>query len=115
MSLLVKGVKPALIASGTLTADGTEQTVAELTSVIPAKFYGWVSLANMDAGDKVTLRTYHKPPGGGYHKHATELYEDVLEEPEINIVLKVAEAYKITLEQTAGPFRTYEYRFYKEA
>lgn len=112
-------VKPAAavletVARGTLTADGTEQTVAELTSDLPVRFQGWINLNNMDLGDKVTIRTYTKDESGVYRRHAVELYADVLEQPMVNLVSKITESYKITLEQTAGTYRDYDYRFYKE-
>jgi hypothetical protein len=117
MSLLIKaaaGIKIEVVAEGTLTADGTEQTVAELTSSEPAKFHGWLSLGNMDLGDKVTIRTYGRDQAGAYKTHAVELYEDALEQPMVNVIEKITEAYQITLQQTAGVYRSYDYRFYKE-
>lgn len=112
-------VKPAaavleIVAEGTLTADGTEQTVAELTSDLPVKFQGWINLDNMDLGDKVTIKTYAKNQAGVYKTHAVELYADVLEQPMVNLITKVTEAYWVTLQQTSGIYRDYDYRFYKE-
>ena len=112
-------VKPAaavleIVAEGSITADGTEQEVAELSSDSPVKFMGWISLDNMDLGDRVTIKTYAKNQAGVYKTHAVELYADVLEQPMVNLMQKVTEAYKITLQQTAGTYRSYDYRFYKE-
>jgi len=108
------GVKVELVSHGTLLADGTEQEMAELLSATPVKFYGWISLDEMDIGDKVTIRTYAKDEAGAYKVHATELYQDALEQPMVNLMMKVTEAYRVTLEQTAGTYRSFDYRFFKE-
>ena len=102
------------VAEGSITADGTEQEVAEVLSDSPVKLMGWINLDNMDLGDKVTIKTYAKNQAGVYKTHAVELYADVLEQPMVNLMQKVTEAYKITLQQTAGTYRSYDYRFYKE-
>jgi hypothetical protein len=90
------------------------QVVAELLSATPVKFYGWISLDEMGVGDRVTIRTYAKDEGGSYRRHAVELYADVLEQPMVSLTMKVAEAYRVTLEQTAGTYRSFDYRFFKE-
>lgn len=114
MKVSEAGIKVEVAAHGTLIADGTEQEVAELLSATPVKFYGWISLDEMDIGDKVTIRTYAKDEAGNYRVHAVELYADVLEQPMVNLVIKVTEAYRVTLEQTAGTYRSFDYRFFKE-
>ena len=114
MKVSEAGVKVEAASHGTLVADGTEQEVAELLSATPVKFYGWISLDEMDTGDQVTIRTYVKDEAGDYRVHAVELYEDILEQPMVNLVMKVDNAYRITLEQTAGTYRNFDYRFFKE-
>lgn len=114
MKVSEAGVKLEPVAHGTLTADGTEQELAELTSEDPAKFYGWIDLDNMQVGDRVTLRTYAKDEEGNYKVHAVENYEDAQTEPMVNVVLKVDTAYRLMLEQTAGAYRTYGYHFFRE-
>lgn len=114
MKVSEAGVKVEMVAHGSVVADGTEQVVAELVSDKPARFHGWLNLNNMDAGDKVTIRTYTRDEGGVYRRHAVEIYADVLEQPMINLIPKLTQAYRITLEQTAGTYRSFDYRFFKE-
>jgi len=114
MKVSEAGIKVEMVAHGTLIADGTEQEVAELLSATPVKFYGWISLGEMDMGDQVTIRTYAKDEAGVYQGHAVELYADVLEQPMLNLTMKIDNAYRITLQQTGGTYRSIDYRFFKE-
>jgi len=111
------GVKIEKLAEGTLTADGTVQTVLEIgEQEKPTRIYGWISLNNMDTGDKTVIRTYVKIKSGGvYIKHADELFEDAQARPAAFFVDRVIlYGYKITLEQQAGTYRDYDYLFFKE-
>jgi len=48
------GMKLEPVAEGTLTADGTEQTLVE--DVVLSNLSGFVSLAEIEAGDIVIIR-----------------------------------------------------------
>ena len=100
-------------ASGTLTADGTEQDVTELT--IQATLEGLIDLANMEVGDGVTIREYIKLKSGGtYRLYESATYSDAQTKPGVHVVkLPGRHGVKITLEQTAGVNRTYDYEFFR--
>lgn len=95
------------VDSGTVTADGTEQTVDTISN---GGVYVWaVDLSNMASGDSVTLRVKDKVLSGGSAVLAFEetytgaqAVDWVCSEP-------IAAAHEITftLEQTAGTNRQY--------
>jgi len=100
------------IAKGTITADGTEQTLLEYTeqaSVIS----GYVDLSEMTLGDTVIIRQYMKTEKDGeYKKYAEETYIGKQDIPLVYITPKVIDvAVKITLQQTAGTFKTFTFSF----
>ena len=99
-------------AEGTLTADGTEQVVSEISEV--SRFSGYVSLAKMQAGDSVVIRQYTKL-FATWEKYGEVTYSNAQAEPVIYFTPKeIASAIRVTLEQTAGPSRTFDYKFIKE-
>jgi len=111
------GVEISLVAEGTLVADGTEQTVVEVAeSKKPIRIYGWISLDNMDTGDQVTIYVYVKvKSGGSYIRHAIEQFADAQEKPAVYFVDRVVQyGFKVTLQQTAGTYRSFDYIFWKE-
>lgn len=101
-------------AVGTLTADGTEQDVVELT--ILGSLEGWIDLANMQAGDTITIREYAKLKSGGtYRLYDSATYSNVQSKPALHVVkLPAKYGIKVTLQQTAGTNRDYDYNFFKE-
>lgn len=110
-------VYPARIVplkSGSLVADGTEQTLLE--HVGAGRIAGYVDLHGMQEGDVVAIRQYMKLTSeGAYRKYAEEQYSGVHAIPIIYITPKESDfGVKITLRQTAGPMRAYEYNFLKE-
>lgn len=97
-------------------ADGTEQTILEVTADNLKVLYGWISVNAMDTDDKLTIRTYHDF-GGGYVVHAVEDYEDAQAKSAIYVVdrmFKLGAKYKVTIQQTAGVNRNYLYMFFEE-
>jgi len=99
-------------ASGTLIADGTEQIVSEISE--PTKFSGYISLAQMQAGDIVKLRQYTKL-FATWEQYAEEKYEDIQPSPVVYFTPKIIpSSLRVTLEQTAGIMRTFDYKFMKE-
>lgn len=104
----------APLKSGNLTADGSEQTLLEFMGV--GRIVGYVDLGNMVGGDVIIIRQYMKVvEGGNYRKYAEESY-GAQAEPILYIKPKETDfALKITLQQTAGPFRSFPYNFLREA
>ena len=99
----------------TLTADGTEQTVIESTSI--GEIEGWIDLANMASGDTVIIKVYAKMKSGGtYRRYDSTTYSDAQTNPAIHLIKLSAEyGFKVTLQQTAGSYRTFDYNFFKRA
>ena len=116
MSVTIVSAKVRLspLKSGTLMADGTEQTLLEFMDV--GRVMGYVSLQNMQVGDTIIIRQYMKVvAGGSYQLYAEELYSGAQTHPILYIKPKETDfAIKITLEQGGIPFRTYPYNFMKE-
>ena len=99
-------------AAGTLIADGSEQTVAEIAEA--TRLSGYVSLSKMALGDTVILRQYIKL-SDTWEKYAEETYLDAQGIPMIYFTPKeVASSLKVTLEQTVGTFREFPFKFIKE-
>jgi len=107
-------VKPELLAQGTLKADGSEQTMAEFVGV--GKVYGSVDLQEMQAGDTVVLRQYLKlKNGGAYKKYGEETYTGAQALPVIYFPEKATDtALKISLQQTVGILKSFDYSFMRE-
>jgi len=98
---------------GTLTADGTEQTVVEVTTI--GTLEGYIDLANMQAGDSVTIREYIRLKSGGtYRLYDSATYTDAQTKPALHLVkLPTKYGIRVTLEQTAGVNRDYDYNFFR--
>jgi len=98
---------------GTLTADGTEQTVVEVSTL--GTLEGYIDLSNMQAGDSVTIREYVKlKSDGAYRLYESATYTDAQSKPALHIVkLPTKYGIKVTLEQTAGTYRDYDYNFFR--
>ncbi len=105
---------PTVDSSDTTTADGTEQTLAALTA---NKYYSaHVNLSEMAASDITILRLYIKVlTGSAYALYWKETYNDAQTDQEIIFIPPQPSvwAWKLTLEQTAGTNRDYEWQVYK--
>ena len=103
-----------VIAEGTLTADGTEQTVVEYTGL--AVVSGYIDLQNMASGDTVVIRAYVKfGPGKTYKKYAEETYSGPQDLPALYVLPRLTVyGFKVTLQQTAGTYKNFDYVFVKE-
>ncbi len=100
------------IKKGNIVADGSEQTVLE-TELI-GRVSGYLDLAEMEAGDVITIRQY-LTVDGTYRKYHTESYSGVQADPMVYMTPKeVASKLKLTLEQTAGTFRGFPHDFILE-
>jgi len=106
------GINRVKLSEGTLTADGTEQTVLDYTPTSIMKVYGWFDLNELEADDACKLRSYLDTV-----MHGEEDYADALDRPRIYVVGRIIEKgvnYVITFEQTLGVMRDYPYIFFKE-
>ena len=103
------------VAVGTLTADGTEQTVLEKASM--GTFEGWVDLSNMASGDVVVIKVYVKAKSGGsFRQYDSASYSNAQTNPAVHVTrLSAKYGIKITLQQTVGSYRSFDYNFFKRA
>ena len=100
------------VKKGNLVADGSEQTMLETEAI--GRISGYVDLAQMEAGDSVTVRQY-VAVNGTYRKYHAEEYSGVQANPVVYITPKeIASGLKVSLEQTAGTFRAFFYDFILE-
>jgi hypothetical protein len=98
---------------GTLTADGTEQTV--YINNIPAGIFEPlivnIDCTNMAAGDVTILRTYYRINAGGNLIKKDEVTLNGAQDPELKNIILEPNRYgvQVTLEQTAGVNRDYDW------
>lgn len=100
---------------GTLTADGTEQTIYEVTpsvTLVPDSIT--MSMANMVTNDITTIRMYAKlKSGGSYELIDSQVYTGAKTIPAINITGQPNRyGWKVTLEQSAGVDKNYDWERY---
>jgi hypothetical protein len=102
------------LKKGKITANGEEQTVLEYTGT--GIISGHIDLKNMDDGDTVIIRQYIKAAEEeDYTKYAEEQYKDKQENPLIYITPKAIDiAIKVTIQQTTGTYKTFNYNFVRE-
>jgi hypothetical protein len=100
---------------GTLTADGSEQTVVEKSGTLEFNLDGYIDLTNMASGDTVVIKESMKiKSGGNYVVYASETYTGAQSIPLLHIITKPSRyALKITLQQTAGTYRDFDYQFFQ--
>ena len=100
------------MSTGTLTADGTEQTIDTLNPGVPGFCFWYVDLENMASGDTVVIRENVDVDGDGtYEVFNKSTYSDSQSEPIIsqsaNLMTLNGVPIRITLEQTGGINRDY--------
>jgi hypothetical protein len=102
-------------SSGLITADGSEQTLLLFSGL--GRISGNIDLSNMQAGDTVRIRQYLQVvAGGAWRRYWMETYSGVQTDPLVYITPKESDFnVRVTLEQTAGVLRTFEYNFIKES
>lgn len=106
-----------ILAEGTIQANGTEQTIIEASSnPTPFTLSAWLDLSNIETGDSVTIKQYIKlKKDGGWKKYKGEPYSGVQDEPAIFVTTKPATyGLMITIEQTAGPSKSFDYIIFRE-
>lgn len=98
---------------GTLTADGTEQDI--YINNAPAGIFEPlivnIDCTNMAAGDVTVLRTYYRITSGGNLRKKDEVTLNGAQDPALKNVLLEPNRYgvQVTLEQTAGVNRDYDW------
>ena len=102
-------------AFGTLTATGAEDTIKEILTTIN-KLHCFIDLTAMQAGDTIVVRQYMTIKSAGSPiKYAEETFSDVQTLPMLYVVTKPARyGIKITLEQTLGTNRDYDWETFQE-
>jgi hypothetical protein len=100
---------------GTLTADGTEQTLVQTSDSKPHQISGEIDLTNMASGDTVVINYYiQMKSAGSFIKYASQTYSGAQSIPAVFFLTKTAKyGLKITLQQTAGTYRNFDYDFQK--
>jgi len=104
-----------LNTESTLTADGTEQTVWDVTT--GTKFLmGQIDLQLMQSGDTVVIKRYLKVRTSStltiewYDTYAdAQTNQNVINFPPLSPVSE----YKVTLQQTTGTNRNYDYKLWE--
>ncbi len=97
------------ISQGTVTTDGSEQTI--LLGTGAGRFSGYIDLSELEAGDTLRVRQYILSKGV-YKTYHTEDYSGVQPDPMLYINPKESIiGVNITVQQIAGVFRDFAYTF----
>jgi hypothetical protein len=116
MSVTLTRIKKVIpLKDGTIITDGTEQTVVEYTRV--GRIMGSIDLSNMASGDTVVIREYMRlKPDGEFKIYDFDSYNGPqTEKPIIYIKPKESDyGIRITLQQTTGTFKSFDYNFLEE-
>ena len=107
---------PTVNSQGDLTADGTEQTVWDVTT--DKWFSGYIDLENMATGDTVTLKRYIKVRSTGVSTLVMEwsftYYNEQINKKIIYFApLPSNVEYKVTLTQSTGTNRVYPFKLFE--
>lgn len=102
-------------ASGTLTATAVEDTIKEILATVN-KLHCFIDLTNMVAADSITVRQYMTiKDAGSPVKYAEEVYSGVQSLPMLYVITKPARyGIKVTLEQTAGTYKDFDWETFQE-
>lgn len=97
------------IAEGSITADGSEQTILASTSA--GTFVAVIDTVNMQAGDEVTIRVKVKVRSGGTIRTVYSYTAANAQDEPIMVSAPVGSPYglTVTIEQTAGTNRAFPY------
>jgi hypothetical protein len=107
----VKNFSQKQDTEGTLTADGTEQTIREILTYAPGLVV-YIDMTNMAANDTTVIRSYAKiKSGGAYIKQGSRTLSGAQDPPLMYIRDFPVPRYgfKVTLAQTAGTYRNYDW------
>jgi hypothetical protein len=103
-----------VIGRGTITTDGTEQVIIEYTGSI-SSISGYIDLSNMVDGDSITIKAYVKiKENGDYVLYRPETYSNKQTEPALYVMPRLSGyAFKVTIQQTQGSYKNFDYLFVK--
>lgn len=103
-----------IVGKGTVTADGSEQKLIEYVGL--TTLTGYLDLSNMMDGDTVTVREYVKiKEDKEYVLYHQEVFYGKQPYPALYFLPRVtASSFKITIQQTTGTFKSFDYIFIKE-
>jgi len=103
-----------IIGQGTITTNGTEQVVIEYTGSI-SSISGYIDLSNMVDGDSITINAYVKiKETGDYVLYRPETYSNKQTEPALYVMPRLSGyAFKVTIQQTQGSYKNFDYLFVK--
>lgn len=103
-----------IVGEGTITADGSEQELIEYVGL--TTLTGYLDLSNMEDGDSVTVREYVKlRRDKDYTLYYSEAFTGKQPHPALHFLPRVTGyAFKITLQQVAGAFKSFDYIFIRE-
>lgn len=102
-----------ILAEGSITADGSEQTILEYHGL--AMISGYIDLSSMDEEDEVIVRAYTIIERGGEFKlYRSETFIGRQAEPALYVLPRLsAHGFKVTIQQTKGSYKTLKYLFVK--
>jgi len=101
------------LAEGNLSADGSEQTIVESDDGL-AILSGFISLKELDTGDTVVVRGYAWI-NNHYGLYGQDTYSGAQPEPALRFTgIRFKDKFLVTLQQTAGSYKSFDYEFMKE-
>ena len=102
------------VGRGTIVTDGSEQTVFEYVGAI-STISGYIDLSNMEDEDVIIIRSYVKlGPDRDYVLYDSETFTGRQAEPALHLLPRLSGyAMKITIQQTEGTYKSFDYLFVK--
>ncbi len=99
---------------GSLVMNGTEEELAKSELAVQHQIEGMVDLTPLVSGDTIVVRVYMSIETPViYAKYAEETYSGPVSPSLLFICTKAAKyGLKITIKQTAGSYRTFNYQFF---
>lgn len=96
---------PTVVAAGTITTDGTEQTLS--TPILDRAYVLWLDLVLLQAADTVRVRASRKVLSSGTVRKAAEQSFSGVQDPELACLVPLAFPYggTFTIQRTAGTDR----------
>ena len=116
MNVEKRAARLTSLGSASAVADGKEQTICERGGGSPSEVSGYIDLSNMADGDTIIIKFYAKVKADGeWCKYNGEEYKGIQLMPLLHIVKKPENhGLKISLEQTVGSYKSFDYEFFEE-
>jgi len=110
------GLTLKIDTTGTVTADGLEDTIIDKVLGSPFKGQLILDLSNLGSRDSIIVKEYTKITSTGSLQLLTSTtFTAVQAEPAaVFLVKNLAYEHKITLQQVLGTYRTFPYTYYVE-